>query len=151
MVPTAMSRLDHRQPAGRHHCVVGAAQQHAVTGHQAKVLDQHVGDLVDPGLQLRVGGEHRLAVHRHPDYRAVAVTLRNSAVEQFGGGVQARRILQLGQVEAQFGPEFGRRQAVAGEGVDVGGGHDVLVLLELAQCFIVSRAMISFCTSVAPS
>jgi hypothetical protein len=40
-------------------------------------------------------------------------------VEQDGGAVQARRIVQLRQIEAELRPLLARRQPVARESVDV--------------------------------
>jgi hypothetical protein len=51
-----------------------------------------------------------------------AAALLHVAVEQLGGAVQALGELQLGQLEDERGLRLGRRQVVAGEGVDVGGG-----------------------------
>ena len=44
-------------------------------------------------------------------------------VHQLGGAVQPRGVLQLGQVEPVLRLLLGRRQVVAGEGVDMGAGH----------------------------
>jgi hypothetical protein len=56
MVPTAMppaltTANQHAASIG----AVGAAQQHAVAGHQAQVVDQHAGDAVGLRLQFGIG------------------------------------------------------------------------------------------------
>jgi hypothetical protein len=42
-------------------------------------------------------------------------------VQQLGHAVQARRVLQPGQVEDEIRPLLARRKVVAREGIDVGG------------------------------
>ena len=113
--------LHHRKPASREHGVVGRAQQHAVAGHQAHVLHQHVGDAVRLVAQVGVGpGQTGRA-----DADAVAMAARNVLVQQFGGAVEALGELQFGQIEHEFRLLIGGRQVVAGKGVNVGGGHGV--------------------------
>ena len=113
--------LHDREPAGREHGVVGRAQQHAVAGHQAHVLHQHVGDAVGLVLQIGVGPGQAGCADADP----VAAAGGHVAVQQFGGAVELCGELQLGQVEDELGLLVGRRQVVAGKGVDVGGGHGV--------------------------
>jgi hypothetical protein len=73
---------------------------------------------------------------------------RHGVVQQFGDAVQAAPITHLGDIEDQLRPLAARGQVVPREGVDVAGvgslpgGHHVLS---------VSRAMINFWTSLAPS
>ena len=68
-----------------------------------------------------------------------------------------RRKLQRRQVEAIHRLQLRRGQPVAGEGVDMGAGHGELSVSETYQCAAgvavrkSSRAMMSCCTSVAPS
>jgi hypothetical protein len=51
---------------------------------------------------------------------AVAVSRGDVAVQQLGHAVQARRILERGQVEHEVRPQVGGREVVPREGVDVG-------------------------------
>jgi hypothetical protein len=56
--------------------------------------------------------------------QAVALAPATAAVQQLGGHVQPLGQLQLGRVEQELRQRLGRRQVVAGEGVDVrAGGH----------------------------
>ena len=53
------------------------------------------------------------------EHGLVAEAARDRAIEQLGGAVQALRILQLRQIEAELRPERARRQVVAREGVEM--------------------------------
>ena len=75
------------------------------------------------------------------DGNAIAVARAHRLIQQEGGAIHALRIVQLGQVELEFRPLLLRRQVVVRKGIDVGGPA------HLSN----SRAMITFCTSVAPS
>jgi len=115
------ARLHDGEPAGGQHGVVRRAQQHTVARHQAHVPDQHVGDAVGALLQVGIGPGHA----GRPDADAPAASLGHVAVEQFGGAVQALGKPELGQFEQEHRLLFGRRQVVAGEGVQMRGGHVV--------------------------
>ena len=52
------ARLDDGEPARREHRVVGRAQQHALAGDEAHLVDEHVRDGVDAALQLGVAPAH---------------------------------------------------------------------------------------------
>ncbi len=67
-------------------------------------------------------------------------------VEQLDRAVHARRVLELRQLEEDLRQLVRRREVVPREAVDVGRMRHAR-----GQPFSVSRAMISFCTSVAPS
>ena len=134
--------LHHGEPAGGQHRVVRRAQQHAVAGHDAHVLHQHLGDAIGTVLQVAPGPGQTGRADADP----LAAALRNRCVEQLDGAVQLRGELQLGQLEQKLRLLIGRRQVVAGEGVDVGAGHGYPF-----TSFSSSRAMINCCTSVAPS
>ncbi len=108
------TRLEHRQPAGGQPRGGGAAQQDAVAGDHAEPGGEHMRDPVHAGAEL--------AVRPHPAVRrAEGGALGCGAGEQFRGGVESFGVVQLRQVEAEFGPLVPRRQVVAGEGVAVGG------------------------------
>jgi hypothetical protein len=134
--------LDHAEPAGREHRVVRRAQQHAVAGHHAHVFRQHLRDAVGAVLQLAPSPRDA----GRADADALAAALRDRLVEQFGGAVQLRRQLELGPLEQELGLQLARRQVVAREGIDMGTRHGYPF-----KSFNSSRAMISCCTSVAPS
>jgi len=108
--------LEHGEDRGRHHRTVRAAQQHPVARHEAHVLEQHVGDAVDPVAQLGIGPRQRIA----QDGGTRAASGVDMAVQQFRHAVQARRVLQLGQVEHEVRPQVGRREMIPRERVDVG-------------------------------
>ncbi len=110
------ARLQDRQPARGEPGCGGPAQQHPVAGHDAQFGGQDVGDPVHPGEEVPV--RPRIAGRR-----AEGRALRWLAAEEFGGAVQPFGVVQLGQVEGEFGPLLRGREVVAGEGVDVGRGR----------------------------
>ena len=130
------ARLEHRHPGRRHHRIVRAAQQHAIAGLEIHLAHQQVSHAVGLRLQLRIGA---FAVRR-ADGDALAVAGAHHVVEKDGRAIHALRVLQLRQLEVEFRPLIPGRQIVAREGVGMRGPH-----------FRSSRAMITFCTSVAPS
>ena len=78
------ARLEHGEPAGGQHRVVGRAQQHAVAGHQAEVVAQHVGDAVRLLQQLARRSSAVGRVEHAAGRRARASTARSSSsVAQF--------------------------------------------------------------------
>jgi hypothetical protein len=114
----------HREPAGRHHRVVRRAQQHAIAGDDAELIDQHVGDAVGLLLQVGIGP----AQVRRLDADAPSPAFRDMPVEQFRRAVHALGELQFRQVEQELRLRRGRRQVVAGEGIDMGAvGHVIPV------------------------
>jgi len=118
--------LHHREPARHQHWLVGRAQQHAVAGHEAHVVHQHMGDAVGVLLQLGVGPGQAC---RRAQAGPVATAFGDMAVQQFARAVQPRRELQLGQLEQELGPLLARWQAFMGKGVDVGAGVHGVVLV----------------------
>lgn len=102
---------------------------------------------------------------RRLDAQAVALAAGNVPVQQFGRAIELGREPQRRQIEAVDRLERRRRQAVAGEGVEVGAGHGGLSVAGGGQDAVAaaagavpwaawrsrSRAMMSCCTSVAPS
>ena len=106
--------LHHAEPAGHGHRVVGPAQQHAVAGHQAHVLHQHLGDAVGLLAQLPVGPADAAALQAQAFAPAALV---HGLVQQLGGAVQLLRELQIGQLEQELGPLLARRQVLGGEAV----------------------------------
>ena len=99
--------LEHAEPGREHRVAVRPAQQHAVAGDQAVLLDQQPGDAAAEIVELGVGPAAVVVDDRQRVGRA--------ALEQLGGGVQPLGILELGQVEAEFRQQLRRRQAVADE------------------------------------
>ena len=109
--------LDHAKPGRDEPRVVGAPEQHALSGDQPEVLGQHVGHLVGPGQQFAIGP----AVLGGEQARPVRPVCRDDLVEQRGGAVELLGILQFGQVEPERGPLLGRWQVVAAERVRMRG------------------------------
>ncbi len=157
------AHLHHREPTSRQHRVVGRAQQHAVAGHHAHLVHEHVGDAVGVFLQVGVGPAQAA---RRPDAQAIALAGGDAPVEQLGRAIEPRWKLQRRQIEAVDRLELRRRQAIAGERVEVGTGHSGLSVAGGGQGAMGavagaaaswatlrsrSRAMMSCCTSVAPS
>jgi hypothetical protein len=85
----------HREPAGGHHRVVRRAQEHAIAGDDAELIDQHVGDAVGLLLQVGVGPAQLGRLDADPPSPA----FRDVPVEQFRRAVHALGKLQLRQVE----------------------------------------------------
>src|SRR3546814_542497 len=79
------------------------------------LLDEQAGDAVGEVAHLAVGPASGIV----EDGKRVRVAL----VDQFDGGVEAVRIVQLREVEEEFGLRFRWRQAVADEGVDMRSRH----------------------------
>ena len=109
--------LEHAEPGGGQPLVVGAAQEHAVPGHDPEVLDEDARDPVRRRHQLGVRPRREAGLVQARPVRPVA---RGDVVEQGGGAVQALGVLELGQVEGQLRPLLGRREVVTAERVDVG-------------------------------
>ena len=99
--------LEHAEPGGEQGVAVGAAQQHAVAGDEAMLVDQQARDAAGEIVELGVGPAAVVVDHRERVGRA--------ALEQFGGGVEALGIIE--QVEAR--QLVGRGQAVLDEAVAV--------------------------------
>ena len=107
--------LGRGQPAGDHGRVVGRADQHAVAGLDAVVLDQRVREPVRPVGQLLVGAPAAVADQRD----VVAEAALDHAVGQLDRGVELLGIVEA--VEQEVRPLLERRKIVAGERVDMGG------------------------------
>ncbi len=157
-------RLDGRQPRGGHHRIVRPAQQQAVARHQPHVLGQHAGDAIGQLGQLAVGHRGLLAVLAPAQRNALAMAAFDHGVHQFDRAIEPLRIGHVGAVEQELWPLVARGQIVPGESVDVGGcfhGFPLAIAVVLLcrddgarwlpYAFSSSRAMINFCTSVAPS
>ena len=99
--------LQHAEPGGEHRVAIRPAQQHAVAGDQAFFLDQQPRDAAAEIVELGIGPAAVIVDDRQ--------RVRRAALQQFRRGVQPLGILQLGQVEAEFGQQLRRRQAVANE------------------------------------
>lgn len=109
--------LHHGQPTGREPRRGGAAQQHPVPRPYAQLTAEQMRDPVDAAQQLPVCPHLPVA---RAERGTVGAEPFDGAVEQLGPAVQLLRIAQFGEVEDEVGPEFGRREVVAREGVDVG-------------------------------
>ena len=109
--------IDGTQPGQCHLHRIAAAQQHAVAGHQAVVLRQHLGNArgLVAGVAVGVGAV------RAAQQGAVDVACALGLVEQRLHQIGLVCDLQLRQVVAQRGPGLGRRQAVVYEMVGLGG------------------------------
>jgi hypothetical protein len=87
-----------------------------------------VGDGVGLATQLRVGP----AQPGRDDAGAIAPAALERSIEQLDPAIELRREAQLRQLEQVLGLRLERRQAVAAEGVDVGGaavGHGAFLNL----------------------
>ena len=162
--------LDDGEIGRHHHRAVRPAQQHAMSGHDAERAREHVGDAVHPLGQLRVSQGFR----RRDQARPVAAARRNPLVEQLNHAIHPFGIFQLRQLEQEIRPLRARGQVVAREGVEMrrrGHGcrsspksiirnaprrssryrHSAASADLPARFFNSSRAITTFCTSVAPS
>jgi hypothetical protein len=109
------AHLHHGEPACDQRRRIRPAQQDPIARYDAEVVHQHVRDAIGAFEQLEIAPVATRRIERNPR----AVTFEDSLVEQRGGAIQARRIVQLRQVEAELGPLLARRQAVARESIDV--------------------------------
>ena len=134
--------LEDAEPARRQRRGVRAAQQDAVSGNEAEVVDEHAGDLVGARSELSVR-PLRAVEASHGETSAPIAGKR--VVEQDAGRIHPGRILELRQLEDQFGPLVLWRQVIARECVDMRTGRHV------DSPFSTSRPMISRWTSEAPS
>jgi hypothetical protein len=135
------TRFHHGEPGDGQHRRVRAAQQHAVARHQAQIFRQHARQAVYLIQHLGIGERATGAI----DGDAVAPAARHGGIQQFHRAVQPVGILHLRDVIDQGRPLVARRQMIVGEGIDMGGdGHAV-------ASFKSERAMMSCCTSDAPS
>jgi hypothetical protein len=117
--------LGRGQPAGNHRRVVGGTDQHPIARPDRIVLDQGAGDAVGPVAEFLVGAVAAVADQRG----VVAEPLAHHGVGEFDCGVQSLRIGEA--VERQIGPLVCRRQAVAGEGIDVRGKSQHVLIQSL--------------------
>ena len=107
--------LQHAEPGGEHGVAIGPAQEHAIAGDQAMLLDQQPRDPAAEIVELGVGPAAVLVDDRE--------RVRRAALEQFRRGVQPLGIVQFGQVEAEFRQLVRRRQAVARRTYRASVGH----------------------------
>src|SRR6185437_4012180 len=122
----------------------GRANEDAVAGLDAEILDQRVGDTVGPVGEFFIGTAATVADQRD----MIAEAALDHRVGQFDTGVELLRVTEA--VERNLRPLLRRRQVVAREGIGVGRAAERLQ----RHCFAparVCRAMMTFWTSDAPS
>ena len=102
VVTTTPPAFKHAEPGGEQGVAVGPAQQHAIAGDQALLLDQQPGDAAGEVVELAIGP----AAVGVDDGEVVGL----AALQQFGRGVEA-----LGIIE-QAGIRAAGRPAAAGRG-----------------------------------
>ena len=112
--------LEHAEPGRDEPRVVRRAQQHAVPGDEAEVLDEDLGHLVGAALQFPVGPGPAVGGEQGG---AVGTEAADGVVDQRGGGVELLRVLQFREGELQRGPLLCRRQIVTRKGVQVRRGR----------------------------
>ena len=92
--------LERAEQTSGHHGAVAAAQQNAVTGHEAHVLRQHLGDAVAFVLQLSIGPAEvapaRMEVAHAVQRDAVAPATLHMPVHQLHGAVELVGVIQFG-------------------------------------------------------
>ncbi|MPN05175.1 hypothetical protein SDC9_152425 [bioreactor metagenome] len=115
-------------------------------------MREHVRNAVGLRQQFRIVPAHALRLQRQP----VAAPLLHMAVEQLGCAIEVFRKLQFGQIENELRQLRWRRKMVCREGIEVGGGEHNNDLSDWDStrtqgCLSSSRAMMSCCTSLAPS
>ena len=86
--------LQYAEPGGEHGVAVGTAQEHSIAGDQPMLFDQQPGDAPTEIVEVGVGPAAVIVDDRERIGLAV--------LQQFGRSVEPLRILQLGQVEAEF-------------------------------------------------
>ena len=107
MVATTMPpALSTPSQAGEQHRIVGPAQKTRLPGTRPFLFDQQAGDPVGEVAHLAIGPAAGIVDHGE----RVGIL----PVDQLDGGVEPLRILELGQVEEEFG--LLARAAAAGRG-----------------------------------
>ncbi len=112
------ARFRRGEPAGDHRGIVGRADQHAIAGLDAIILDERPGQPIAPVGELLVGAAPAMA----DEGGTVAEAALDHAVGQLDRGVHGIWIVE--PVEAKVRPLVGRRQVVARETVSMGGGTE---------------------------
>ena len=112
------ARLRRREPAGDHRGIVGRADEHAIAGLDAIILDERPGEPVAPVGKLLVGAAPAMA----DEGGAVAKAALDHAVGQLDRGVHVLWIIE--PLQPKVGPLIGRRQVVARETVKMSGGTE---------------------------
>ncbi|MNS99899.1 hypothetical protein D3C72_1343140 [compost metagenome] len=102
------TRLDRRQPRGRHHRVVRPAQQQAVAGDQAHVFGQHARDAVGKRSQFAIGHRGLLVAVAPAQRHAVGKAAIGHGVHEFHGAVEALGVGHVGAIKQEFRPLFAR-------------------------------------------
>ena len=137
--------LGRRQPAGDHRRIVGRADQHAIAGLHAVVLDQRMRQAVGPVGQLLVGAPPAVADQRG----VVAEALFDQSVGQLDRGVEVLGIVEA--VEQEVRPLVDRRKIVAGKRVDMCGRaelHNGTTAVASISTFARGSTNATTCTSV---
>src|SRR5687768_5970059 len=143
-------RLQHPEPACRHHRIVRAPQQNTVPWNETEILAQNGGDPVRLFVELPIA-PLTIGMAKHDSLAAPAL---DHAVEQLGSAVHLVWIRELGDPgPVAHRPQLGWRSVVRAECVDV----SCLLLLQPGALLASAKflrtwpAITSFCTSVVPS
>src|SRR5207244_383638 len=104
---------------------VRPAQKHAVTGNETLFFDQKASDAAAEIIEVGVGPAAVIVDDRR--------RVRRPALQQFGGGIQELRILDVGQVEAEFRKLVRWRQPILDETVPHSGTTAVASISTLAS------------------
>src|SRR5207253_10452304 len=92
-----------------HGVAIRPAQKHTIAGDQPVFFAQQPRDAPAEIVEFSVGPAAMVVDDRE--------RVGRTALEQFGGRVEAFRILQLGQIEVEFREQLRRGQAGPNEGV----------------------------------
>ena len=109
------------EPASHEPRVVGPAEQQALPGKHAEVLGENAGHLVGPVQQVAIGP----GLTGGEQARLVTSVGGHHVIEQCRGAVHLLRILELGQLEADYRPLLLGRQVVAAECVGIRGRREL--------------------------
>ena len=106
------------EPAGNQSRIVGGANENAIAGLDAEVLDQRTCDAVGPVGQFFVGAAAAIADQRD----MIAETARHHAVGQFDRGIELFGVVEA--VERDVWPKLAGREVVAGECISMCGAAE---------------------------
>ncbi len=109
--------LGRREPCRHQRRIVAGADQHAVAGLDAVILDQRMGKPVRPVGQFLVGAQPAVA----DQGGVIAKPLLDHAVGKFDADIEIFRILEFRPVEQQLRPLIRWRQIPARKIVDMPG------------------------------
>src|SRR5437762_11791230 len=84
--------LDDREPARCQHWIVGTAQQYAIAGNDAEIVDEYVSNAIRKRRELSVAPARTVRCRHNGG--TVATSALERPIEQFQGTIHYHRILK---------------------------------------------------------